>query len=61
MIGRDDGDDIVQTGTRPDGQLMRWSFREITSSSFLWRGEISADNGASWRVNTEFTAKRRAQ
>ena len=22
-------------------------------------GEISADNGASWRVNTEFTARRR--
>ena len=38
---------------------MRWSFSEITSDSFLWRGEISANNGASWRVNTEFTAKRR--
>ena len=48
--------DIVQLGTRPDGQLMRWSFSEITPNSFLWRGEISADNGASWRVNTEFTA-----
>jgi hypothetical protein len=59
MIGRADGDDIVQLGTRPDGQLMRWSFREIRSNAFLWRGELSADNGASWRVNTEFTARRR--
>jgi hypothetical protein len=49
----------VQLGTRPDGQLVRWSFREIAPDSFLWRGEISADNGASWRVNTEFTARRR--
>jgi hypothetical protein len=60
MIGRAEGDDIVQLGTRPDGQLMRWSFSEITSSSFLWRGEISADDGLSWRVNTEFTARRRS-
>ena len=59
MIGRAEGRDIVQNGTRPDGQLMRWSFSKITSDSFLWRGEISADNGASWRVNTEFIAKRR--
>ena len=59
MIGRAEGDDIVQLGTRRDGQLMRWSFSEITSDSFVWRGEISANNGASWRVNTEFTAKRR--
>ena len=59
MIGRADSDDIVQLGTRPDGQLMRWRFSEITADSFRWRGEISADNGASWRVNTEFTARRR--
>ena len=26
MIGRADGRDIVQLGTRPDGQLMRWRF-----------------------------------
>jgi len=51
----------VQLGTWPDGQLMRWSFRDITADSFLWRGELSADNGASWRVNTEFTARRRVQ
>jgi hypothetical protein len=59
MIGRADGDDIVQLGTRPDGQQVRWSFSEITPNSFRWRGEISADNAASWRVNTEFTARRR--
>jgi len=58
MIGRAEGTDIVQLGTRSDGQMLRWSFLEITPDSFLWRGEISADNGATWRTNTEFTAKR---
>ena len=60
MIGRAQGDDIVQLGTRPDGDLLRWSFLEIMPNSFLWRGEISADDGVSWRVNTEFTARRRS-
>jgi len=59
MIGREESRDIVQLGTRPDGHLVRWSFREITHASFLWRGEVSADNGATWRVNCEFTALRR--
>ncbi len=59
MIGRAEGSDIVQLGTRPDGQLARWSFRDIAADSFLWRGEVSADAGATWRVITEFTARRR--
>jgi hypothetical protein len=58
MIGRRQGDDIVQLGTRPDGTLVRWSFAEITPNSFLWRGEISTDQGASWRLNVEFSARR---
>jgi len=58
MIGRRHGDDIVQLGTRPDGKLARWSFSEITPNSFRWRGEVSADNGASWRLNAEFLAAR---
>ena len=58
MIGRADGSDIVQLGTRPDGKLLRWSFSEITENSFLWRGDISADKGASWQLNVEFTARR---
>jgi hypothetical protein len=58
MIGRGQGDDIVQLGTRPDGKPIRWSFSEITPSSFRWRGEISDDDGASWRLNVEFLARR---
>lgn len=60
MIGRAQGDDIVQLGTTEDGRLIRWCFLEIASASFLWRGESSVDGGANWRVVTEFTAKRTA-
>ena len=60
MIGRAQGDEIVQLGTRPDGKPIRWSFSEITVDSFRWRGEISADGGASWRLNVEFLARRTA-
>ena len=56
---RAEGNDIVQLGNRPDGQLARWSFRDITDDAFLWRGEVSADNGKRWRVVTEFTARRK--
>jgi hypothetical protein len=58
MIGCAEGENIVQLGTRADGTLLRWSFSEITPDSFLWRGEVSADQGATWRLNVEFTAKR---
>ena len=58
MTGRADGSDIVQLGTRPGGKLLRWSFSEISENSFLWRGDISADKGASWQLNVEFTARR---
>ena len=58
MIGRAQGRDIVQLGTRPDGHLIRWSFSEISQSSFRWRGEVSVDGGASWRLNVDFTAVR---
>jgi hypothetical protein len=60
MIGRKQGDDIVQLGSRPDGVLIRWSFSEITPNSFRWRGEVSADQGATWRLNVEFSARRAA-
>jgi hypothetical protein len=59
MIGRAEGDGIVQLGVRHDGQLLRWSFLAIKPDSFLWRGEVSAHTGAHWRTNTEFTAKRK--
>lgn len=61
MIGRGEGADIVQLGQLPDGTKTRWSFREITGDSFLWRGELSSDGGKSWYTNIEFRARRTCQ
>jgi hypothetical protein len=58
MIGRRHGDDIVQLGTNSDGRPVRWSFSDITPGSFIWRGETSLDNGATWRLDVEFLARR---
>jgi hypothetical protein len=58
MIGRKDGSDIVQLGKNSEGDLIRWSFSEITPESFIWRGEVPGDNGATWRLDVEFLARR---
>jgi hypothetical protein len=58
MIGRAHGDDIVQLGKIADGQTIRWGFYEITAGSFLWVGEVSADNEASWKRVVDFRARR---
>jgi len=58
MIGRRQGDDIVQDGTNAAGQTVRWSLREITPDAFRWLGEVSDDGGASFRLIVEFVARR---
>jgi hypothetical protein len=58
MIGRKHGEAIVQEGKGTGGNLIRWSFSDITPKSFRWRGEVSADDGATWRLNVEFLARR---
>jgi hypothetical protein len=58
QIGRARGQDIVQEGRHESGALMRWSFTKIKPASFHWLGEISADNGASWRLQAEVLARR---
>jgi hypothetical protein len=58
MIGRPEGCDIVQLGTRPTAN---WPAGVLETSPpiCLWRGEASADAGATWQVVTEFIARRR--
>jgi hypothetical protein len=62
MIGRKQGDDIVQLGNSSDGRPIRWSFSQITQNTFRWRGETSADGvameAADWRLDLEFVARR---
>lgn len=57
LVGRTGGDALVHEGERPDGSLIRWSFREVTADFFHWVGEVSAD-GATWRLATEFFGHR---
>jgi hypothetical protein len=59
MIGRAQGNDIVQLGKSAAGHLIRWGFYEIKPASFLWRGEASVDNEAVWKRVVEFIARRR--
>jgi hypothetical protein len=58
MIGRATDNGIVQEGALASGALLRWSFSDITTRSFRWRGEISSDRGRSWRLQVDITAQR---
>jgi len=58
MVGRKQGETIVQEGKGAGANPIRWSFSDIAPKSFRWRGEVSADGGATWRLNVEFFARR---
>jgi hypothetical protein len=58
QIARARGNDIVQEGTYESGTATRWSFTEITESSFHWLCEVSTDGGASYRLLVEVLARR---
>jgi hypothetical protein len=57
MIGRQEGDDIVQLGTCADGTPIRWSFTQITPQFFHWLGERMQGSGQ-WRLEMEVLARR---
>lgn len=59
QIGRAVGDRIVQEGKNDAGLTVRWSFNDITPNAFRWLGECSFDGGHSWRVQSEYRARRR--
>jgi hypothetical protein len=58
QVGRSHGDDIVQQGTNDAGEAVRWSFTNITAESFRWIGERSRDDGKTWQLQAEFSARR---
>ena len=62
LIGHpgDDGD-IIHHGRPlddPDGPLQRWTFTDITDSSFKWTGESSSDDGETWTVDQTMVGRR---
>lgn len=58
QIGRAIENNIVQVGKDSKGDILRWSFTEITHNSFHWLGEKSEDNGDTFQLQVEFFAKR---
>ena len=53
------GERIVLEGRDADNARLRWSFNDIQPDSLLWRGEISRDEGQTWRVASEHHLRRR--
>jgi hypothetical protein len=50
---------VIQEGISLRGDSrQRWTFLEVTSSSFLWQGESSVDGGVSWRLDQEMRGAR---
>ena len=58
QTGRRFGEDIVQIGARLDGTPTRWRFTEITRDTFHWLGEALEPDGATWKLEGEFVARR---
>jgi hypothetical protein len=59
LLGRRVGNDIVQFCLNKD-RPEKWVFSEITARSFLWRALLLADDGLTWRTDTEFHLQRTA-
>jgi hypothetical protein len=58
LVGRRDGEDILQEGHFPDGTQIRWIFTEIDENFFRWRGERLEPDGKTWRLQVKFRARR---
>jgi len=59
MTGGAEGDRIVLRGTDSAGLSLRWSFNDITTDAFVWRGETSSDSGRTWFLAEEHQMTRR--
>jgi len=60
MQGGREGDRIVLRGVDSDGLPIRWTFRELESSSFHWQGEKSLDGGKTWKLEEDHHMRRRS-
>jgi hypothetical protein len=61
MVGRRDGDDIVQEYRDDSDSVWQWRFTDITEDSFRWIALESTDDGQSWDLRNEFLLARRFQ
>ena len=59
LTGGAEANRILLNGKDSDGSLLRWSFNDLTHDSFVWRGEVSRDQGKTWLLTEEHHMKRR--
>ena len=57
LEGGGDAQRIVLLGSTPANKL-RWTFSDISDHDFRWHGEISRDDGASWKLREEHHMRR---
>lgn len=57
LVGRRQGDDIVQIGTR-GGRPIRWTFSQIHSDSFVWQGHVLNVDGKTWDLEVDIQFRR---
>ncbi|MFH8516135.1 hypothetical protein ACH4CE_13635 [Streptomyces gelaticus] len=57
MYARQIDDEIVMERAA-GGDLVRWTFADITAGTFHWRNERSTDGGHTWRLDQEVNARR---
>ena len=55
--GRRQGDDIVQLGRR-GSTVIRWTFSQIQSDSFLWQGHALRADGETWQEEVRIPFRR---
>ena len=58
LVGRSQGADIVQIGTR-GGRPIRWTFFDIKPDSFSWQGHILNFDGQTWQLEVDMRFRRR--
>jgi hypothetical protein len=58
LEGGDENGRIVLRAQTPRGRL-RWTFSDMTDEDFRWRGELSTDDGATWRLREDHHMQRR--
>lgn len=58
LSARASGSDIVQVGSEPNGDVLRWCFRNMSNDTAMWTGERSTDGGETWDLEVEFFLSR---
>ena len=59
LEGKQVGEEIIVTNKSESEGLTHWVFSDITPGSFYWQNRTSYDNGVTWHVNFELSARRK--